>query len=209
MVELSLPEVNSLCVRAARGVGWSWGMAEECGEAASWLAQFGLPWADVILNCLKTPVSTEMRPASITWANVSTICGLHAGVTLAEFMEQPEGPTAQGVTLGTVQDARLLLPFMARCATRSKSALEVSVASQMWATVTPDAIAVNTTHVMPGRIHVCLTQTTRPATHRRLDQAAPLLKMQKATLDALALNMTVPSSAQSEARAGSDTPDTD
>ena len=34
---LSCNEAASLCMKAARGAGMSWGMAEEAGFAAAWL----------------------------------------------------------------------------------------------------------------------------------------------------------------------------
>ena len=33
----SLNEIESLCKKAARGAGMSWGLAEEAGKAAKWL----------------------------------------------------------------------------------------------------------------------------------------------------------------------------
>ena len=38
---LSRNEVASLCMKAARGAGMSWGLAEEAGFAAAWLVQHG------------------------------------------------------------------------------------------------------------------------------------------------------------------------
>ena len=39
---LSCNEAASLCMKAARGAGMSWGMAEEAGFAAAWLVSHGI-----------------------------------------------------------------------------------------------------------------------------------------------------------------------
>lgn len=194
---------------AARGVGWSWGMAEECGEAASWLAQYGLPWADIILNCLQNPYSATISPAPKAWASNADLCGLHAGVTLAEFAQLPEGPTPQGVTIGNVRDARLLLPFVARCAITLDTTLRVSVAFRPWADVTATTIALETDKIAYGLVLIRMAKSSLPPTHAKNFQTASLSILQKAQLDAFALKMTVPSSAQSEGGAGGDTSDRD
>ena len=36
-IRLSLPEIDALCLKAARGAGYSWGVAEEASFAARWL----------------------------------------------------------------------------------------------------------------------------------------------------------------------------
>ena len=53
MTELSIGELDSLVFKAYRGAGFSWGMAQEAGFAASWLARHGLPAAsyfDILLR---------------------------------------------------------------------------------------------------------------------------------------------------------------
>jgi hypothetical protein len=49
----SLGEIESQCKKAARGVGLSWGVAEEAGIVARNLSEVGLPGAIVIYNSLK------------------------------------------------------------------------------------------------------------------------------------------------------------
>jgi hypothetical protein len=44
-VFLSLNEIETTVLKAARGAGYGWGLAEEAGAAARWLAQHDLPWA--------------------------------------------------------------------------------------------------------------------------------------------------------------------
>ena len=44
----SLNEIESLCKKAARGAGLSWGLAEEAGKAARWLSAHGLDGPGVL-----------------------------------------------------------------------------------------------------------------------------------------------------------------
>ena len=39
----SLNELDAMARKAARGAGYSWGLAEEAGRATRWLAAAGLP----------------------------------------------------------------------------------------------------------------------------------------------------------------------
>lgn len=41
---VSLNEIESSAVKAARCAGYGWGLAEEAGRSARWLAMRGLPW---------------------------------------------------------------------------------------------------------------------------------------------------------------------
>lgn len=45
-VNMALSEVRSLVTKAARGAGMNWGMAEEAGWAADWLARRAMPAAE-------------------------------------------------------------------------------------------------------------------------------------------------------------------
>ena len=49
---LTLAEVESYLRKSAQAVGLDWGIAEEAGKAARWLAAFGLPGPECTLNHL-------------------------------------------------------------------------------------------------------------------------------------------------------------
>ncbi|MGC1487905.1 MAG: DUF3726 domain-containing protein, partial [Albidovulum sp.] len=51
----SQSEIEALGIKAARGAGYDWGMAEEAGMAARWLAHEGLPGPELLLACLQAP----------------------------------------------------------------------------------------------------------------------------------------------------------
>ncbi|HAV08825.1 MAG TPA: hypothetical protein DEF12_15325 [Rhodobacteraceae bacterium] len=48
----ALGEIETLCRKAARGAGHSWGVAEEAGRAARWLCAHGFKGAELIHSCL-------------------------------------------------------------------------------------------------------------------------------------------------------------
>ena len=49
----SLGEIEALCKKASRGVGLSWGLAEEAGLIARHLSEFNLPGSDTVYTNLK------------------------------------------------------------------------------------------------------------------------------------------------------------
>jgi hypothetical protein len=134
-VVLSLPEVAALALRAARGAGLTWGMAEECGNAAVWLAAHGLDWSIDILARLTGEGGARIVPAATKWTSKGAVCGLHAGATLADFATLPEGPGTNGVRIGLVNHPLCLLPFAARAAKAMQSSLDVMLDDNLWASV--------------------------------------------------------------------------
>ncbi|MEF9603350.1 DUF3726 domain-containing protein, partial [Paracoccus sp. PXZ] len=46
---LSRNETEALCLKAARGAGMSWGLAEEAAFAAGWLGAHGIDGAGALL----------------------------------------------------------------------------------------------------------------------------------------------------------------
>lgn len=51
----SLAEIDAQCRKAARGAGCPWGLAEEAGKAARWLAARGLPGPEALAGLLDGP----------------------------------------------------------------------------------------------------------------------------------------------------------
>ena len=52
MIDASLNEVEAIAAKAARGADLSWGLSEETGKAARWLAACGIDWAPSLLALL-------------------------------------------------------------------------------------------------------------------------------------------------------------
>ena len=59
---MSLNEVETLAWKAARGAGLPWGVADDAGRAAAWIAaRFGM-WAETLLALLETPPPPDESP---------------------------------------------------------------------------------------------------------------------------------------------------
>ena len=84
---VSRNEIESLALKAARGAGMSWGLAEEASFAAGWLAEHALPWADTLLGVLVTPAHTTSPP---------------------QIMEQRIAPSRPGTRLCPIMTGALL-----------------------------------------------------------------------------------------------------
>jgi len=110
---VSLNEVETTILKAARGAGMEWGLAEEAAQAAIWLVRCGLPWEAPALGVLEAaawqdlPVleGPHLRPRLAGGRLCPILCGAYLsdlGGGLA-LMEQVAFPI-------------LLLPFATRCA---------------------------------------------------------------------------------------------
>ncbi|SEK51182.1 Protein of unknown function [Roseovarius nanhaiticus] len=113
----SLSEIEGLARKAARGSGFSWGMAEEAGKAVRWLAGIGLPGPEVLANYLeaydRTP-HAQMRPTDTsqdTWrASGGVICPISAGAALCD-LAQNDAPS-RDIDIIACAYPLLLLPFV-------------------------------------------------------------------------------------------------
>lgn len=101
-VTLALSELRSLITKAARGAGLSWGLAEEAGWAAEWLARRGMPAADWATVWLAARIDGAVSPVEV-------------GVALADAF--PSNPGLNGTVLPDgIAAPGYLLPFLHRMA---------------------------------------------------------------------------------------------
>jgi len=101
-VSLSQGEATAIVVKAARGFGLSWGLAEEAGWALCQLGQFGddsLSWFDRAFNAS----STENCPITI-------------GATVMDHAPLPNSEAQLGGDLGLIRMPVLLIPFLRQAA---------------------------------------------------------------------------------------------
>ena len=96
----SLGEVQVLTVKAARGAGYSWGLAEEAGYALRWLAARGMPGPAALAGLLGGACAAE---------GPCPRCPLAQGAAMADLGELPSERFALRYPL-------LLVPFAARLA---------------------------------------------------------------------------------------------
>lgn len=113
---LSLNEVEQLCLKAARGAGMTWGLAEEAGFAAGWLAERGLDGPGSLLRRLESrepPDRIVMVPGHWRGAGGGSLCPIAVGAALCDFAVLPEAAMAgAGLQVGPVRQGLLLLPFL-------------------------------------------------------------------------------------------------
>jgi len=97
----SLGEVTTLAIKAARGVGLPWGMADEAGFAVHWLQSSGCPGAAALAGYLEWRDERPTRPHDL--------CPIHLGTAILD--------ADRGVPelLGRVRQPLLLAPFLANC----------------------------------------------------------------------------------------------
>lgn len=87
---LTLAETESYLRKAARACGLEWGIAEEAGKAARWLAAFDLPGPETMLNHLRLIAGEEYRAYTPNcerqpWqASGGILCPIITGAALAD-----------------------------------------------------------------------------------------------------------------------------
>ncbi|MGF7162414.1 hypothetical protein FHS85_004068 [Rhodoligotrophos appendicifer] len=59
MIDLSMNEIEMIAYKAARGAGLSWGIAEDVGRSARWLAARGGDWAPWLLRALEPEIALD------------------------------------------------------------------------------------------------------------------------------------------------------
>lgn len=117
----SLNEIDGLSKKAARGAGFSWGMAEEAGKAVRWLASFDLAGPSLFAALLSRndgAPHTDFAPQALSGvlaAQRGLMCPLASGVVLCDSADQ----ILQGgeIALQDVMYPLLVLPFAASAAT--------------------------------------------------------------------------------------------
>lgn len=119
---VSLNEVEILSLKACRGAGMSWGLAEEAAQAARWLA--GCAWAwDQSLARLLAQRHGVSEP-SLSHREIrgviegSPLCPIHAGAAIADLLE-----AGTSLTLHDVLEPIWLLPFAYRRVRAESSAV--------------------------------------------------------------------------------------
>lgn len=117
---VSLNEIEVSAKRAARGTGASWGIAEEAGKAARWLAARGLPGVAVLVALLheqqgQDAAAVSPRVDNGAWSSAgAALCPLHTGAAIAD--DAAEIIRIRKIKFQRLRAPLLLLPFLARAA---------------------------------------------------------------------------------------------
>lgn len=216
---LSQSEVASLCLKAARGAGMSWGMAEEAGFAAAWLAARGIDGPGILLAQLRSALGRQWADICPVvqdgvWhaANGGRLCPVTLGAALCDFVALPQGVMAQApLQVGPVDHATLLLPFLATLAGTHRASVvlhwpggEVVVGPDD--RVSGDIDALRQSGAVSAKLSLRPAAAPHPVTNpARLEISALTL----GELNDLALKTTVPASEASRVGAGAASSDND
>lgn len=229
-LRLSRNEVESVCAKAARGAGMTWGLAEEAGYAAGWLTSRGFDGAGALARHLRNAEGKS-------WQDICPV--VQPGEWLAKTAGQPLCPIALGATLsdhlgvdrallggvglrvGEVSSPVLLLPFVAMTAEASGNSICVRLEHDVVRIAADGAVSGD----MSSLLSADCTALTIVADEAPAEGDMSLQKDQTATanpptvvpvdsdalefLRELSLRTTVPSSAASRANAGAAGSDND
>ena len=217
---LSRNEVASLCMKAARGAGMSWGMAEEAGFSAAWLVMHGIDGPRHLRAHLEqaqgrqwAELCPSVTPGDWRPAHGRALCPIVLGATLCDHAALPEGPVAEAfIRLGVVDHPIHLLPFLVAIVQKKGVLMtlawdggSVCIGQGMtWLEAATGALGTSAAELT-------LTVQRGAATDA---SAQPLPKVNTsadtiAALNAFAMRTTVPASEQSRAGAGSTLGDND
>lgn len=105
----SLGETAALALKAARGAGMSWGLAEETAASVVWLHSRGLPGISALCSYLGQYLGQAATPQSPEGG-----CPIMTGCALIDGMMDVPETSSQTLDLGHVHAPLLLLPFVAR-----------------------------------------------------------------------------------------------
>ncbi|MCR9086411.1 MAG: DUF3726 domain-containing protein [Rhodobacteraceae bacterium] len=218
-VALSRNEVAALCLKAARGAGMSWGLAEEAGFAASWLTAHGFDGPGELrahLDEAQGRAWEDLCPdiAPGAWRAAAPdrpLCPIALGATLCDHAALPAGPCQdRPLALGPVDHPLLLLPFLDTVAQAQGVVLSLDWDGGRIVIGGP-GVGLRDAGVFTQRRAVELTLSATPGTVRdaALTPAPRIAAETVAALNAFALRTTVPPSAASRAGAGSAGSDND
>lgn len=126
----SLNEIEAMGKRAARGAGLTWGLAEEAGKAARWLAAYGLPGSEKMADILTRNDGKsydDLAPVSVrgVWrAPSGWLCPLVSGAALCDRA----AGIAEGhaIEFGPISQPLLLAPYAAAATELTNTAVELS-----------------------------------------------------------------------------------
>jgi len=215
---LSRGEIETLCAKAARGAGMTWGLAEEAGFAAGWLSARGIDGPHALIAHLSwaqglpwQDICPRVARGNWTARGGGVLCPVALGATLCDFCELPDATLGDhGLTVGPVSHPAILLPFLAAMAQRLGHPIDVSWPGGGVAIAPCGGIA----GALTGLVALDRAQLILNPGDEAPDAAPPGLRRECSRetldrLDALALKIAVPSSETSRADAGAGHGDND
>jgi Protein of unknown function (DUF3726) len=126
----SLNEIEAQLRKAARGAGLPWGLAEEAGNAARWLAMHGIGCLPIVAALLEENDGRRYDELAIeraegTWrARGGTLCPLTAGPAIVDRADEIAG--GRTVVMEGVAWPVLLAPFAAATAAATGASIALA-----------------------------------------------------------------------------------
>lgn len=219
-VAMSRGEVAALCMKAARGAGMAWGLAEEAGFAAAWLAGRGIDGPGHLLAHLMAAQGrawADLCPAVAKgrWTALPerALCPIALGATLCDHAALPEGPgIGCELWIGPVDHPVFLLPFLVVIAQEAHVTFRLAWEGGEMSTDASAAALDTAARALGGRTSMDLRLACHAGGVPAADAMTPLPAVAGDTIGALnelAMRTTVPASAASRAGAGAGTTDND
>lgn len=190
-IDMAHSEVRALVAKAARGAGLSWGLAEEAGWSADWLARRGMPAADWATRWLAVAVEGGANPVEAGVALADRL-GFGAGGFGPEAL--PDGLVAPGY----------LLAFVHLVAARHGPVEIVGTGGRVVSVDKDGSVRFG-----PGWSDRTSAWSIRPAGDDARTERVAVSASVVECLEGLALRTTVPASDQSRRDAGSASADND
>ncbi len=113
-LDLSLGEFRALVAKAGRGVGFTWGLADDLAYSAKRLAEFGAPSSTMVIRLLHRidGVSLSRLMPDDTWQpDGDALCPICTGTSLADSYANDVETVS--VDIGPVIEPALLVPLAA------------------------------------------------------------------------------------------------
>ncbi|MCB2129936.1 MAG: DUF3726 domain-containing protein [Rhodobacteraceae bacterium] len=213
---LTLPEIQAQAIKAARGAGRSWGMAEEAGYAAVWLAASGIDGAMLLTRHLEAtdgvdwaaiaPRATPEGP--IRHAAGPAMCPLAAGA----YLSDSAGTGAEGREIENLAFPVLILPFLGLLSGATGREQILTWAGGTVAVCAEGPVAPGAARALAAEAGPCTVRVRpggpSPVAARRATGLA-VLHADWLRFDALARRTYVPATATSRADAGAGGSDND
>ena len=211
---LSRNEIETLCLKAARGAGMDWGLAEEAGIAAGWLAVRGIDGAGALLAHLQRPVPCIIAVRDRHWQATggAALCPILLGAALDDHAALEAGPWSAPITIKAVSHPILLVPFLARAAQIRVKSLGLAWSGGVAKILASGEVEPTALAALSGLevTALSLSATSDTARHTAIETAiASLSAATLAGLNTLALRTTVPASDTSRRGAGAAASDND
>jgi len=220
MPELSIGELDSLVQKAYRGAGFSWGLSQEAGRAAAWMAIHRLPAAKCFAELLQQTDGIEysvLLPDAVPYAlkddrlkdSHGPCCPVIAGTVISDF----GWTTGQEVVLDSVYSALIVLPFVSYCSKASGVDLCATIGDETHHIFADGQLRSNLnsteTNLSPVVVSELPSQVERQAEVISVARRASVSELELNQLETLAHRTYVPASDASRSGAGAGLTDND